>query len=306
MGSRKREKRSKSSSGRTNTNTKKTKSRTPLGPNRPKKNKTNANANANDNAKTKSKKGKFENSRSNESKNNRSGIFVAETAADQLRFFLDQYQSANGVQLSSLELESINDKCILELSQGLDQSTSNLGDHVKAAFGSSWKEILCEKQLLEGKIDPGNPALLVISLSALRSLELLRGLRALTGECPAAKLFSKHMKIEVQNIFCFDGFASSNRRMPCRKAHDVFVGNWKPTKNDTLAKRTPGFGTTMNGLYGDQVCGKGDVDGMNSIVSHFLYYLDLLGVGREEAGPHEVLTCAKQKPFNSAPTTTSS
>ena len=66
------------------------------------------------------------------------------------------------------------DKCILELSQGLDQSTSNLGDHVKAAFGSSWKEVLCEKQLLEGKIDPGNPALLVISLSALRSLELLR------------------------------------------------------------------------------------------------------------------------------------
>ncbi|GFY81648.1 hypothetical protein Acr_01g0014560 [Actinidia rufa] len=89
-------------------------------------------------------------------------------------------------------------KCILELSQGLNQITSNLGDHVKAAFGSSWKEVLCEKQLLEGKIDPGNPALLVISLSALRSLELLRGLRALTGECPAAKLFSKHMKIEVQ------------------------------------------------------------------------------------------------------------
>ena len=66
------------------------------------------------------------------------------------------------------------DKCILKLSQGLDQSTSNLGDHVKAAFGSSWKEVLCEKQLLEGKIDPGNPALFVISLSALRSLELLR------------------------------------------------------------------------------------------------------------------------------------
>ncbi|XP_057487085.1 protein CMS1 isoform X2 [Actinidia eriantha] len=193
MGSRKQEKRSKSSSGRTNTNARKTKRRSPLAPDRPKK------------TKTKSKKSKFENSESNESKNNknesknnRSGIVLAETVADQLRFFLDQYQSANGVQLSSLELESINDKCILELSQGLDQSTSNLGDHVKAAFGSSWKEVLCEKQLLEGKIDPGNPALLVISLSALRSLELLRGLRALTGECPAAKLFSKHMKIEVQ------------------------------------------------------------------------------------------------------------
>lgn len=85
--------------------------------------------------------------------------------------------------------------------------------------------------------------------------------------------------------------------------HDVFIGNWKPTKNDTLAKRVPGFGTTMNILYGDQTCGQGDIDPMNTIVSHYLYYLDLLGVGREEAGPNEVLSCAEQVPFNpSAPT----
>ncbi|KAI7729898.1 hypothetical protein M8C21_012931, partial [Ambrosia artemisiifolia] len=90
-------------------------------------------------------------------------------------------------------------------------------------------------------------------------------------------------------------------------AHEAFVGTWKPTKNDTLAKRLPGFGTTMNILYGDRVCGKGDVDDMNTIVTHYLYYLDLMGVGREEGGPHEVLTCAEQKPFNpSAPTQASS
>ncbi|XP_047310257.1 chitinase-like protein 1 [Impatiens glandulifera] len=81
-------------------------------------------------------------------------------------------------------------------------------------------------------------------------------------------------------------------------AHDVFVGNWKPTKNDTLSKRVPGFGTTMNILYGDSVCGQGDVDSMNNIISHYLYYLDLMGVGREDAGPHEVLSCAEQKAFN--------
>ncbi|CAN6580340.1 unnamed protein product [Malus baccata var. baccata] len=59
-------------------------------------------------------------------------------------------------------------------------------------------------------------------------------------------------------------------------AHQAFVGDWKPTKNDTL------------------ICGKGDIDAMNNIVSHYQYYLDLMGVGQDEAGPHEVLTCAEQ------------
>ena len=89
-------------------------------------------------------------------------------------------------------------------------------------------------------------------------------------------------------------------------AHDVFVGTWKPTKNDTLAKRIPGFGATMNVLYGDSVCGQGDVDSMNNIVSHYQYYLDLMGVGREEAGPHEVLTCAEQEAFNPSSSSSSS
>ena len=81
-------------------------------------------------------------------------------------------------------------------------------------------------------------------------------------------------------------------------AHDIFVGNWKPTKNDTLCKRGPTFGTTMNVLYGDYLCGKGDVDPMSTIVSHFLYFLDILGIGREEAGTHDELTCAEQIAFN--------
>jgi hypothetical protein len=89
-------------------------------------------------------------------------------------------------------------------------------------------------------------------------------------------------------------------------AHDAFVGNWKPTKNDTLGKRVPGFGTTMNVLYGDSVCGQGDGDSMNNIISHYLYYLDLMGVGREEAGPHDVLSCAEQVPFNPSSSSSSS
>jgi hypothetical protein len=81
-------------------------------------------------------------------------------------------------------------------------------------------------------------------------------------------------------------------------AHDAFIGNWKPSKNDTMEKRIPGFGSTMNILYGEDVCGQGDVDSMNTIISHYLHYLGLLGVGREQAGSYDVLTCAEQFPFN--------
>ncbi|KAL6845894.1 hypothetical protein ACP4OV_023342 [Aristida adscensionis] len=79
-------------------------------------------------------------------------------------------------------------------------------------------------------------------------------------------------------------------------AHDVFVGNWKPTKNDTLSKRFPGFGATMNVLYGDQICGKGFPDDMNVIISHYQYYLDLMGVGREHSGDN--VDCSEQLAFN--------
>ncbi|KAL1806211.1 hypothetical protein DCAR_0831982 [Daucus carota subsp. sativus] len=120
------------------------------------------------------------------------------TPPQQLSFFINEYQSTNRIQLSSLELESIKDTCILELPQGLAQDASTICEHMKAAFGQSWRHQLCEKQILEGKIEPGNPALLVISLSALRSLELYRGLRPFSKECPIVKLFSKHMKVEDQ------------------------------------------------------------------------------------------------------------
>ncbi|KAJ7979089.1 Protein CMSS1-like [Quillaja saponaria] len=120
------------------------------------------------------------------------------SASEQLRFFLDQFQSAKGLQLSSLERESIKDTCMLELTQGSDHDVKTLGKDIKAAFGKSWKEVLYDGQLLEGKIDAGSPAVLIVSYSALRSIELLRGFRSLTGECCAVKLFSKHMKVEEQ------------------------------------------------------------------------------------------------------------
>ncbi|XP_062150106.1 protein CMS1 [Alnus glutinosa] len=167
------------------------KKRKPLGPNRVE-------------AKPKSKRKREKNradlieSKSDNEKSRDQEVQAAPAAEQQLSFFLDQFQSANGVQLSSLELDSIKDTCIVELSQDMDQEVENLGNHMKAAFGPSWKESLCEKHLLEGKVDPGSPALLIISSSALRSIQLLKGFRSLTKECHAAKLFSKHMKVEEQ------------------------------------------------------------------------------------------------------------
>lgn len=120
------------------------------------------------------------------------------TASQQLDFFIKQYQSANGIQLSSLELEPFTDACILKLSESLPQDVSNLSEHMKAAIGPSWKEVLCKKQVTGKDSEPGSPALLTISLSALRSLELLRSLKPFTKDCHAAKLFAKHLKIEEQ------------------------------------------------------------------------------------------------------------
>jgi hypothetical protein len=84
------------------------------------------------------------------------------------------------------------------------------------------------------------------------------------------------------------------RKQP--SAHDVFVGNWKPSKNDTLSRRYPAFGATMNVLYGDLICGQGFIDDMNVIISHYQQYLNLMGVGREQALDN--LDCAQQVPFN--------
>ncbi|KAL6503591.1 hypothetical protein OROGR_025514 [Orobanche gracilis] len=129
------------------------------------------------------------------------GVVQCANASQQLSFFVNQYQSATGVQISSLELDSLKEECMIELCQSPAQNIAGkLNEHVKVSFGSSWKEVLCGKHLQEGQVQPGSPALLVISSSALRSLELLRELRSFTKECHAAKLFSKHMKIEEQGI----------------------------------------------------------------------------------------------------------
>ncbi|CAN1195872.1 Protein CMS1 [Linum perenne] len=113
------------------------------------------------------------------------------SASQQLSFFLTKFQSANGLQ----------DTCFMELFRELPQDVEGLGKRLNVAFGKSWKDELCDQKLVAGKIEPGSPAVLFISTSALRAIELLRGVRSLTKQCHAAKLFSKHMKVEEQVSF---------------------------------------------------------------------------------------------------------
>eukprot|EP00249_Psilotum_nudum_P013557 c24396_g1_i1 orf=500-1393(+) len=79
--------------------------------------------------------------------------------------------------------------------------------------------------------------------------------------------------------------------------HDVMVGKWVPTKNDTYAYRTPGFGMTINILNGFVECGHGDDTRMIDRISHFLTFLDIIGVGRDNAGSN--LSCGLQGVLNS-------
>ncbi|KAL6576463.1 serine/threonine protein kinase, CMGC, dual-specificity [Orobanche hederae] len=119
------------------------------------------------------------------------------------------------------------------------------------------------------------------------------------GEGLKVDLLSHPEYVEQNATLAFQAaifiWMTSFRNIP--SCHDAFVGKfWNPTKNDTLSKRVAGFGTTINILYGKTVCGHGDgAESMNFIISHYLEYLDLMGVGREKAGQH--LTCAQQIPF---------
>jgi hypothetical protein len=140
--------------------------------------------------------------------NSNSNKVEGSRAEEKLRFFVDQFEAANGLQVSSIELESLKDtssSSILELPQSSDTTTDTdldvkmLGINIKAAFGNSWRQVLCEGELGGGgKIPPGSPSVLIISYSALRSIHLLKGFRSVTKQCSAVKLFSKHIKLQEQ------------------------------------------------------------------------------------------------------------
>ncbi|CAL5210354.1 unnamed protein product [Lathyrus oleraceus] len=127
---------------------------------------------------------------------------TTEPNVEPLRFFVDQFQAANGFHLSSIELESLKDTTILKLSNSqttdTDLDVKFMAGDVKASFGESWRKVLCESEVVEGKISAGSPSVLVVSYSALRSIHLLKGFRSVTKQCSSVKLFSKHIKLQEQ------------------------------------------------------------------------------------------------------------
>lgn len=56
--------------------------------------------------------------------------------------------------------------------------------------------------------------------------------------------------------------------------HSVMVGQWKPTLNDTLANRLPGFGLTINILH-HIYCGTSRFE-RDQIIGHYETFLGLL------------------------------
>lgn len=115
--------------------------------------------------------------------------------AEQAEWFTSSFHSVFGALLSPAEKEPLPDDRIVELSEEIDRSTEKLGTRVKAVIGPIWKESLCN---VDKAGDPGSPVVLVLCSSAIRCVELLRGMKAFIGKVKPAKLFAKHIKVEEQ------------------------------------------------------------------------------------------------------------
>ncbi|KAF8762683.1 hypothetical protein HU200_009212 [Digitaria exilis] len=82
-------------------------------------------------------------------------------------------------------------------------------------------------------------------------------------------------------------------RAPKPSCHDVMVGRYRPSYNDTVANRVPGFGLTTNIINGGIECGSPGVPAaVNDRIGFFRRYCGLLGV---DVGNN--LDCAQQTPY---------
>ncbi|KAK3038888.1 hypothetical protein RJ639_028610 [Escallonia herrerae] len=100
---------------------------------------------------------------------------------------------------------------------------------------------------------------------------------------PLTYLLNHREYIEQNATLAFSGSnmeVDDSQSQP--SAHDIFVRKWKPTEDYS------GFGITMNVLHRNLVSSRDNIDIMNIIISRYQHYLDLMGVGRKEAGIDEL------------------
>ncbi|KAL2634285.1 hypothetical protein R1flu_005764 [Riccia fluitans] len=121
------------------------------------------------------------------------------STSEQATLLTESFYTVCGSRLSSLERESIPEASVVPLSDERDRSVESLGFHMKRMV-PKWKDILCgprdtEQESLRAA---GSPTLLVLCSSAVRCIELLRGLSVFTKSCKPVKLFAKHIKVDEQ------------------------------------------------------------------------------------------------------------
>jgi len=82
-------------------------------------------------------------------------------------------------------------------------------------------------------------------------------------------------------------------QFPKPSCHDIMIGKWIPTTNDTLKGRMPGFGATVNVINGGVECGTGtSLSKTQYRYDYYLYFCKYFQVL-----PGENISCADQKPF---------
>ncbi|KAL3693897.1 hypothetical protein R1sor_007548 [Riccia sorocarpa] len=121
------------------------------------------------------------------------------STSEQATLLTQSYFEVCGSKLSSLEREPIPEASVVPLSDERDRSVENLSFHVKRII-PKWKKVLCgpTDSEQENLREAGSPTLLVFCSSAMRCIELLRGLNAFTKSCKPVKLFAKHIKVDEQ------------------------------------------------------------------------------------------------------------
>ena len=81
-------------------------------------------------------------------------------------------------------------------------------------------------------------------------------------------------------------------QFPKPSCNDIMAGKWKPTENDLLKGRVPGFGATVNVINGGVECNGAKLDKTAYRYQYYQYFCDYFHVS-----PGENINCSSQKPF---------